>query len=211
MVEVLATQSLVNAAELRELTATVFKTCLVPCAEPWRRQIGSITKQRAPSRTGEGSRTALSTIRERVGGVLALFGGDEGLAPEHVATVKTYWEGNVVKSSPVQLAAHVRHCRAKPCRKIEGKEGWTRVVFCLDPATLLLEPALEAALLLQKGIRKCGSAPRGPREKHRKQSVLPAVWGVVEGEGRGGAASVIAWLISCAGLCWNRRWRALFS
>ena len=34
LVEVLATLSLVNAAELRELTATSFKTYLVPCAEP---------------------------------------------------------------------------------------------------------------------------------------------------------------------------------
>ena len=34
LVEVLATLSLVNAAELRELTDTVFKTYLVPCAEP---------------------------------------------------------------------------------------------------------------------------------------------------------------------------------
>ena len=34
LVEVLATLSFANAAQLRELTATVFKTCLVPCAEP---------------------------------------------------------------------------------------------------------------------------------------------------------------------------------
>ena len=34
LVEVLATLSSVNAAELRELTAIVFKTYLVPCAEP---------------------------------------------------------------------------------------------------------------------------------------------------------------------------------
>ena len=47
----------------------------------------------------------------------------KGLAPEHVSTVKTYWEGNVVKSSPVQLPAHVRHCRAKPCRKMEARKG----------------------------------------------------------------------------------------
>ena len=52
----------------------------------------------------------------------------KGLAPEHASSVKTYWEGNVVKSSTVQLAAHVRHCRAKPCRKIEGKEGWIRLL-----------------------------------------------------------------------------------
>ena len=61
------------------------------------------------------------------------------LAPEHVAVLKSYWESNVVKSAPVQLAAHVRHCRAKSCKKIEGKEGWTRIVFCLDPVTLPLE------------------------------------------------------------------------
>ena len=33
VVDVLATLSLVNAAELREVTATVFKTCLVPGSE----------------------------------------------------------------------------------------------------------------------------------------------------------------------------------
>ena len=72
-----------------------------------------------------------------------------GLAPEHVAVLRSYWESNVVKSAPVQLAAHVRHCRAKPCKKIEGKEGWTRIVFCLDPVTL----------------PKFGPAPRGPLER----------------------------------------------
>ena len=87
------------------------------------------------------------------------------LAPEHVAVLKSYWESNVVKSAPVQVAAHVRHCRAKPCKKFEGKEGWTRIVFCLDPATLPLEGALEAALQLQKGVRKFGPAPRGLLER----------------------------------------------
>ena len=77
----------------------------------------------------------------------------------------------MVKTSPVQLAAHVRHCRAKPCRKIEFKEGWMRIVFCIDPVTLPLEPALEATLLLQRGIRKHGSAPRGPLERERERSI----------------------------------------
>ena len=88
-----------------------------------------------------------------------------GLAPEHVAAVKSYWESNVVKSVPVQLAAHVRHCRAKPCKKIEGKEGWTRIVFCLDPVTLTLMGALEAALQLQTGVRKHGPAPKVSRAR----------------------------------------------
>ena len=97
--------------------------------------------------------------------VLRSLAGTRGLAPEHVAVLKSYRESNVVKSAPVQLAAHVRHCRAKPCKKIEGKEGWTRIVFCLDPVTLPLEGALEAALQLQKGVRKHGPAPRGPRAR----------------------------------------------
>ena len=66
----------------------------------------------------------------------------------------------MLKSAPVQLVSHVRYCRAKPCRKVEGKEGWTRIVFCLDPITFPLEGALEAALRLQRGVRKYGPAPR---------------------------------------------------
>ena len=71
----------------------------------------------------------------------------------------------MVKSAPVQLAANVRHCRAKPCKKIEGKECWTRNVFCLDPVALPLEGALEAALQPHKGVRKFGPAPRGTLER----------------------------------------------
>ena len=143
-----------------------------PVRSPWRRQlqrqVGSITKQRAPSRTSprqNAQRLTNSSVPPFVHVWLVFLrslAATKGSAPEHVATLKTYWD--VVKSSPV--AAHVRHCQAKPCRKIEGKEGWARIVFCLDPVTLPLEPALEAALLLQKGIRKRGSAPRGtPRDR----------------------------------------------
>ena len=97
--EVLATLSLVNVAELRGLPGTVFKTYLVPCAEPVAeamaeamaegRSVLSRSRGRhqgqTRGRSRRGSRTARSTVRARVGG--------EGLAPEHVATVKTYWEG----------------------------------------------------------------------------------------------------------------------
>ena len=86
------------------------------------------------------------------------------LGAEHVAVLKQYWENSVLKSAPVQLVSHFRYCRAMPCRKVEGKEGWTRIVFCLDPITLPFEEALESALRLQKGVRKYGPAPRGPLE-----------------------------------------------
>ena len=82
-----------------------------------------------------------------------------------MAVLRQYWESSVLKSAPVQLVSHVRYCRAKPCRKVEGKEGWTCIVFCLDPTTLPLEGALEAALRLQKGVRKYGPAPRGLLER----------------------------------------------
>ena len=38
-------------------------------------------------------------------------------------------------------------------------------MFCLDPVTLPLQGALEAALQLQIGVRKHGPAPRGPLER----------------------------------------------
>ena len=81
---------------------------------------------------------------------------------ELASTVKTYWESNMVKSAPVELASHVRHCRTKPCNKIEGKEGWMRSVFCPDSFTLPLEGALGAALRLQKGVRNHDPARARP-------------------------------------------------
>ena len=88
-------------------------------------------------RTRRGSRTARSPVRARVGGVSAQLGGNERAGARALGDGENLLGGgNVVKSSPAQLAAHVRHLRAKPCRKIDGKEEWTRIVFCLDPVTL---------------------------------------------------------------------------
>ena len=181
LVDVLATLSLFNAAELRELTATVFKTYLVPGSESVA-EANSTTNPLAQSRASPNPSRAEGAGRHRLQNLpgpllgarvrsigrgrseiprsswraeraeaheqlgppyvhvwvafLRSLAATKGLAAEHVATVKAYWKSNVVKSAPVQLAAHVRHCRAKPCKKIEGKEGWTRIVFCLDPVTL---------------------------------------------------------------------------
>ena len=77
---------------------------------------------------------------------------------------------NVVKSAPVQLPAPVRRCRVKQYKKVEGKEGWMRIVFCLHPVTLSLEGALEAALRLQKGVRKHGPAPKRSSRPRRVEA-----------------------------------------
>ena len=140
----------------------------VQCPKQWQRQVDSTTNPLAQSRA-----SPKPDAQEQLGppyvhvwvAFLRSLAATRGLAPEHVAVLKSYWESHVVTSAPVQLAAHVRHCRAKPCKKIEGKEGWTRIVFCLDRVTLPLEGALEAALHLQKGVRKHGPAPRGPLER----------------------------------------------
>ena len=88
------------------------------------------------------------------------------LGAEHVAVLKQYWENTVLKSAPVQMVSHVRYCRAKPCRKVEGKEGWTRIVFCLDPITLPLEGALEAAIAAaERGEEIRPRAKRRPRTR----------------------------------------------
>ena len=71
-----------------------------------------------------------------------------------------------MKSAPVAAGgARAALSSEEPCKKIEGKEGWTRIVFCLDRVTLPLEPALEAALL-QKGISEARLGPaRTPRSR----------------------------------------------
>ena len=80
------TLSSVNAAELRELTATVFKTILSPARSQWQRQWqrqgSSFTKQRAPSRTDPRQNAQRLTnssvpVRARMGGVSVQPGGNE--------------------------------------------------------------------------------------------------------------------------------------
>ena len=132
-----------RAVELRELTATVFKTYLVPGSESvseamaeagriYHESAGAIKSRPEAERADAQEQLGPPFVHVWVAFPRSLA-ATRGLAPEHVAVLKSYWESNVVKSAPLQLAAHVRHCRAKPCKKIEGKEGWTRIVFCLDP------------------------------------------------------------------------------
>ena len=89
LVDVLTTLSLVNAAALRDLTSTVFKTYLVPSTENvaeamaegrstlprlrWRNQ------EQARSRASRRSRATRSRFRVRVGSVPAQLGLDEGV------------------------------------------------------------------------------------------------------------------------------------
>ena len=212
----LATLSLVNAAELRELTATVFKTYPVSMLErawpqQWQRRVDSTTNPAGANKNKPEAERA--DAQEQLGppyvhvwvAFLRSLAATRGLAPEHVAVLKSYWESNVMKSAPVQLAAHVRHCRAKPCKKIEGKEGWTRIVFCLDPVTLSLEGALEAALQLQKGVRKHGPAPRGPLEREASRLLTNTIE-VERLAHRVGQYTVYARLSSCIVGYWSLRW-----
>ena len=171
-VDVLTTLSLVNAAELRDLTSTVFKTYLVPSSENVAEAMAEAGRLYHDS-AGAIKNKLEADAQEQLGppfvyvwvAFLRSLASTKELGAEHVAVLRQYWENSVLKSAPVQLVSHVRYCRAKPCRKVEGKEGWTRIVFCLDPITFPLEGALEAALRLQKGVRKFGPAPRGPLER----------------------------------------------
>ena len=142
LVDVLATLSLVNAAELRDLTSTVFKTYLVPSSENvaeamaeagrlYHDSAGAIKNKPEAERADAEEQLGPPFVYVWVAFLRSLAATKE-LGTEHVAVLRQYWESSVLKSAPVQLAAHLRHCRAKPCKKIEGKEGWTRTVFCLD-------------------------------------------------------------------------------
>ena len=111
LVDVLATLSLVNAAELRELTATLFKTYLVPCSESVAEAMAEAGRLYHESAGAIKSKPEAerADAQEQLGPPYVHVWARE-LAPEHVAVLKSYWESNVVKSAPVQLAAHVRHC-----------------------------------------------------------------------------------------------------
>ena len=89
LVDVLATLSLVNAAELRDLTSTVFKTYLVPSSENVAEAMAGAglalprlrwrNREQARSRARRRSRAARSPFRVRVGSVPAQLGLDEGV------------------------------------------------------------------------------------------------------------------------------------
>ena len=142
LVDVLATLSLVNAAELRDLTSTVFKTYLVPSSENvaeamaeagrlYHDSAGAIKNKPEAERADAQEQLGPPFVYVWVAFLRSLASTKE-LGAEHVAVLRQYWENSVLKSAPVQLVSHVRYCRAKPCKKVEGKEGWTRIVFCLD-------------------------------------------------------------------------------
>ena len=98
------TLSLVNAAELRELTATVFKTYLVPCSESVAEAM--VQSRASPKQSAQDAQEQLGPRYVHVWvAFLRSLAATRGLAPEHVAVLKSYWESNVVKSAPVQLAA----------------------------------------------------------------------------------------------------------
>ena len=169
-------------AELRDLTSTVFKTYLVPSSENvaeamaeagrlYHDSAGAIKNKPEAERADAQEQLGPPFVYVWVAFLRSLASTKE-LGAEHVAVLRQYWENSVLKSAPVQLVSHVRYCRAKPCRKVEGKEGWTRIVFCLDPITFPLEGALEAALRLQKGVRKFGPAPRGPLEREAARLLM---------------------------------------
>ena len=163
LVDVLATLSLVNAAELRDLTENVAEA-MAEAGRLYHDSAGAIKNKPEAERADAQEQLGPLFVYVWVAFLRSLASTKE-LGAEHVAVLRQYWENSVLKSAPVQLVSHVRYCRAKPCRKVEGKEGWTRIVFCLDPITFPLEGALEAALRLQKGVRKFGPAPRGPLER----------------------------------------------
>ena len=102
LVDVLATLSLVNAAELRELTATVFKTFLVPCSESvaeamaeagrlYHEYAGAIKSKPEAERADAQEQLGPRNVHVWVA-FLRSLAVTRGLAPEHVAALKSHWQ-----------------------------------------------------------------------------------------------------------------------
>ena len=122
LVDVLATLSLVNAAELRDLTSTVFKTYLVPSTEGvaeamaeagrlYHDSAGAIKNKPEAERADAQEQLGPSFVYVWVAFLRSLASTKE-LGAEHVAVLRQYRENSVLKSAPVQLVSHVRYCRA---------------------------------------------------------------------------------------------------
>ena len=210
LVEVLATLLLVNAAEWRELTATVFETYLVPCAEPvtgrfYHEAAGAIKDR--PRQNAQRLTNSSVLVRARMGGVSSQLGCNERVG----ARARGDGENLLGGRRGEELPSTTGGTRAALQGEVVHEDRWQRGV---DAHRVLPRPyntparALEAALLLQKRIWKQGLAPRGPLEREAskllaqmrgKKSAWPADW----------SRSVSVWLTFCAGGCWIRRWHTL--
>ena len=146
----------------------------------WRNQ------EQARSGASRRSRAARSPFSTRVGSVPAQLGRDEGV---HQCS----WQ-RTFGTAEQSRAGKSRARKGGPA----SCSAWTRP---LSP----LEGALEAALRLQKGVRKYGPAPRGPleREAARLLTQMRGKWSAWQAEWN----TAIVWLSSCVGECWSRRWR----
>ena len=115
LVDVLATLSLVNAAELRDLTSTVFKTYLVPSTENvaeamaeagrlYHDSAGAIKNKPEAERADAQEQLGPPFVYVWVAFLRSLASTKE-LGAEHVAVLRQYWENSVLKSAPVQLVS----------------------------------------------------------------------------------------------------------
>ena len=175
LVDVLATLSLVNAAELRELTATVFKTYLVPGSE----------------RVAEAMAEAGRLYHESAGAIKSKPEAERADAQEQLGPPYVHvWVRFLRQSGDNEGAGTRTRCGVEVVLEEQrgeeraGAAGGARTALSseavqenrgqgrLDAHRVLpgpghspLEGALEAALQLQKGVRKHGLAPRGPLER----------------------------------------------
>ena len=190
----------------RELTATVFKTYLVPCSEPvaeamaepgrfYYEAAGAANKDRPEAERAEAHEELGPPFVHVWVAFLRSLAATKGLAPEHVATVKTYWEGNVVKSSlPGEAVQEDRGQGRVDAHRVLPRSGYSPTRASTGSSAAVSEGRQEARL---------GPA-RTPRERSieaRKLSAWPADW----------SRSVSVWLTSCAEGFWIRRWRMLSS
>ena len=125
--DVLATLSLVNAAELRDLTTTVFKTYLVPSSENVAEAMAE-NQEQARSRARRRSRATRSPFRVRVGSVPAQLGLDEGVGSRTRGSSEAVLGEQRVeeRTSAVGIARSVLQSEAVQESRGQGRVAWTR-------------------------------------------------------------------------------------
>ena len=178
LVDVLTTLSLFNAAELRDLTSTVFKTYLVPSSENvaeamaeagrlYHDSAGAIKNKPEAERADAQEQLGPPFVYVWVAFLRSLASTKE-LGAEHVAVLRQYWENSVLKRVSPPPESHRTH--------LSDRLQMGKIYQLLNQrprqATRMLQPRLRSspvAARMKGGKRQREWTPLAQREIPKKR------------------------------------------
>jgi len=188
LVEVLSTLVLVNAAEMRTLCGTVYRTFLIPAkaklaedmlaagklyndtAKEQKDKKAKLEKEGKKEEADKIDLAAAGPPHMQVWAAMCFSAAKQCQDPQSKTRLEEYWNTQVCGQSMQNLGRHVNLCRAKKVKPQKGTAGeeMVRIQFAINglaKGASELEAAIEVVLLEQKAEEKQGPAPRGSLER----------------------------------------------